>query len=111
MVRLTFQEGAETSKPTLKKRSLSAAKPEAEWRCVVVDTWSASGSSGEEVMAVVVVVEVKVRQWKIESCKSGSEGDRGLADGISGDVGRSAGSDAWEESLADSRRFLDRLAN
>lgn len=62
-------------------------------------------------MVVVVVVEVKVRQWKMESCKSGSEGDRGLADGISGEVGRRAESNAWEESLANSRRFLDRLAN
>lgn len=62
-------------------------------------------------VVVVVVVEVKVRQWKTESCKSGSKGDRGLADGISGEVGRRAGSDAWEESLADSRRFLDQSAN
>lgn len=92
----------------LKKRRRFAAKPEAEWRCVV--DWSVSRSSGGEAM-VVVVVEVNVRQWKTESCESGSEEGRGLADGISGEVGRRAGSDAWEESLADSRRFLGRSAN
>lgn len=92
----------------LKKRRRFAAKPEAEWRCVV--DWSVSRSSGGEAM-VVVVVEVKVRQWKTESCESGSEENRGLADAISGEVGRRAGSDAWEESLADSRRFLGRSAN
>lgn len=93
MVRPTCQEGTETSKTTLKKRRRFAAKPEAELRCVV-DTWSASASSAGEEVIVLVVVEVKVRQWKMESCKSGSEGDRGLADGISGEVGRRAGSDA-----------------
>lgn len=75
----------------------------------MVEMWSASGSSGEAV--VVVVVEVKVRQWKAESCESGSAGSRGLADGTSGEVGRMTGSDAWEESLEDRRRFLDQLAN
>lgn len=82
MVRLTCQAGAETSNVRLKKRRRLAAKPEAEWRCVVVAVGSASG----EVM-VVVVVEVKVRQWKAESSESGSAETRGLADGISEGVG------------------------
>lgn len=64
------------------------------------------GSASGEVM-VVVVVEVKVRQWKAESCESGSAETRGLADGISEGVGQMVGRDAWEESLADRRRFLN----